>query len=409
MSWAEKARGSHSDHRSIESNELIYGINTLPKIEEVDEQTQKQLNGNCSSVMLRGLPGDTWDIITSFLNFRDVQLVSSTCRTLWHLLHRRDNIWRSQIEYFHQDMQDLRGDGRLLCTEFLIPSSCSMYERMKMERRLYALDAQRDWQFREYEKNCGSEGIFSSLLTLDEELENNNYGWGEEEVTPLLQIRVLRPLLLTCDTNDPNMNPSVDSGSRKSGNNSGPAIRSPSEYLTLCDNINHGDFTGALLGVQDCTEEEDELFLFAILQTLRRAKQRPPPRYLPNETRTSHHQILRYFGGKLLSICRYEAEQLLLSVLHMRGVLDDFVLYSNPHTLGSLSALKTTRYFIAPELCRRGRVGLIVVDPVRILVVVRKDRGTCDDPRWDEEYTAATLEGGATHGSGMNPQNLRRF
>ncbi|KAH9578351.1 hypothetical protein LSM04_003777 [Trypanosoma melophagium] len=408
MSWAEKARGSQAERRSSDNNEVVYGITTLPDIEEVDEHTQSQLHGICSSVMLRGLPGDTWDIITTYLNFRDVQLVSSTCRTLWHLLHRRDNIWRAQLEHFHQDMRDLRGDGRLLCTEFLIPPSCGMYERMKIERRLYAMDARRDWQFREYERACGSEGIFSSLITLEEEVEKNNYGWGDEEVTPLSHIKVLRPLLLTSDTDTSNMVPSVDSSGRRSGSTGTAAIYTPSEYLTLCDNINHGDFTGALMGVQDCTQEEDELFLFALLQTLRRAKQRPPPRYSPSETRTSHHQMLRYFGGMLLSICRYEAEQLLLSVLHMRGVLDDFVLYSNPRSLGNLAGLKTTRYFIAPELCRRGRVGLIVVDPVRILVVVRKDRGTCDDPRWDDEYTAATLEGRAAHGNGMNPQQLRR-
>ncbi|KEG07972.1 hypothetical protein DQ04_08341030 [Trypanosoma grayi] len=417
VTWAQKARASVAAVRGDNADDKP-GDDAVPLLDVKVEDENGKLQRCGAPALLRCLPGDVWDVITSFLNFREVQLVSSTCCHLWLLLHRRCNIWRCQLEYFRRDMADLRGDGQLLCTDLVVPPSLGAYERMKLERRLYAVDARREWHFREREKNGRSEGAFSFPLTLAEDDESDD-GWGDEEVTPLLQIRTWRPVLRG-DANSaipPDHNGLVGVNGvtgRTSSGSAAAAFHSPSEYLTLCDNINHNDFTGSRIIVQEFTPEEDELLLFALLQTLRRAKRRPPPRATTNESRTSYHLALRYFGGVLLSICRYEAEQLLRSILRMPDLLDDFIVYSDPGRGGlpnpGGSTLRCqTLYFIAPELCRRGRLGLVVVDPVRVLVVVGKERVARDDPRWDDERAVAAADGGhVVYGSGMNPQQARR-
>ncbi|KPA76631.1 hypothetical protein ABB37_07490 [Leptomonas pyrrhocoris] len=146
-----------------------------------------------SACMLR-LPPDCWDLLTEFLSYVDVVALGQTCRSLWVVLHERDSVWWRQLAYLHQDVRDLRG-GNLLCTaplfprpppdvcmsqsESLIPSPItapssstarvvegrlrsfaahprrsdwvpmSAYERFFQERRVYVLDAHREWHFQE--------------------------------------------------------------------------------------------------------------------------------------------------------------------------------------------------------------------------------------------------------------------
>ncbi|RNE96853.1 hypothetical protein TraAM80_09700, partial [Trypanosoma rangeli] len=351
------------------------------------------------------------------LNFREVQLLSSTCRFLWVELHRRDNIWCAQLEHFRQDMTNLRGDGQLLSVEFLTSSASTAYERMKFEHKLYAMDARREWHFREQEGPARSSSIFSCPLLFtegDNDAGDNDHDFlSDEEVLPLSRIRVLRPAPRRA--RDSTCNSTVVDVHRCNHKMSHPkaSIYSPSEYLTLCDNINHGDFSWSLTVVQDCTADEDELLLFALRQTLRRAKRRPTHRSLENGLNTSSHLMLRRFSGTLVAICRYEAEQIFSSTLRMRKILDDFVIFGDPswtgtHDSARLVPLLQTRYFIAPELCHGGRVGLIVVDPVRVLVVVGSECVTLDDPRWDDAYATSLEVGRAPQGSGMNPQPPRR-
>ncbi|PBJ78635.1 hypothetical protein BCY84_04196 [Trypanosoma cruzi cruzi] len=416
LSWAEKARRQMAAERRYEEKDEVnqHCIVHLLNMEAQEELRAENYPCGGFLVPLQALPLDVWDIITLFLTFRDVQLLSSTCRFFWVQLHRRESIWRFQLERFRSEMTILRSDRQLLCMEFLKLSSCTAYERLKLERKLYALDARREWHFRESEKPDRSIGIFSCPLIFnasDDNSENHNPSslGEEEEEWALLRIRVLRPtprstsLLGTCaPSSDGNrfdhiMSRRVDS------------IYTPSEYLTICDNINHGDFTWSRMVVQDCTADEDGLLLFALLQTLRRAKRRPIRHSSGNEPQTSYHLILRRFRGTLLAICRYEAEQILKATLHMPRILDDFFIFNDLSWTGSgdaagLVPLLQTLYFIAPELCHRGRVGLIVVDPVRVLVVVGKECVTRDDPQWDEVYTTALETGRPPQGSGMNPQ-----
>ncbi|RNF07198.1 uncharacterized protein Tco025E_07418 [Trypanosoma conorhini] len=421
LSWAEKAREKlaaerRRDDGGVKDKRCIFHLIGVGEHVDVEAEQQRQRHSGLL-VPLQALPLDAWDIISSFLNFREVQLLSSTCRLFWVELHRRGNIWRGQLEQFRQDMMNLRGDGQLLSTEFLTPVPCTVYERMKLEHKLYVMDARREWHFREQEKADRSNGIFSSPLIFtagDKDAgDQDHFFLSDEEALPLSQIRVLRPAPRSAS--EPAYNSSTADVSQGNRNMSHPAasIYTPSEYLTICDNINHGDFTWSRNVVQDRTADEDELILFALQQTLRRAKRPPTRRSLGDGSSSSYHHMLRRFSGTLLAICRYEAEQIFNTSLRMHGIIDDFVIFDDSSWTGPRDSarpvpLLQTRYFIAPELCRDGRIGLIVVDPVRVLVVVGKECVTRDDPQWDEAYTTAVEVGRAPQGSGRNPQPSRR-
>ncbi|KPI85245.1 hypothetical protein ABL78_5698 [Leptomonas seymouri] len=165
---------------------------------------------NEESVCMLRLPPDCWDLLTQYLPYADVVALGQTCRSLWVVLHQRDSIWWRQLAYFHHDVRGLRG-GKLLCTaplfprpppdastsqsESLIPSPTttpssstaagadgrphpftarlrcsgevpmSAYERFFQERRVYVLDAHREWHFQELaDVDDKSTGMFTVAL-----------------------------------------------------------------------------------------------------------------------------------------------------------------------------------------------------------------------------------------------------
>ena len=157
-----------------------------PDVREEFRRVAEKFNEE-SACMLR-LPPDCWDVLTQYLSYIDVVALGQTCRSLWVVLHERESVWWRQLAYLHQDIRDLRG-GTLLCTaplfprpppaanasqsESLIPSPTtapppsttmsvdggrsprgdwvpmSAYERFFQERRVYVLDARREWYFQE--------------------------------------------------------------------------------------------------------------------------------------------------------------------------------------------------------------------------------------------------------------------
>jgi hypothetical protein len=164
-----------------------------PDVREEFRRVAEKFNEE-SAYMLR-IPPDCWDLLTQYLSYVDVVALGQTCRTLWVILHERESVWWRQLAYFHHDVRDLRG-GKLLCTaalfpkppagisasqsESLVPSPttapssstvppaadarpCSFasqprrsdwvpmsaYERFFQERRVYVLDAHREWHFQE--------------------------------------------------------------------------------------------------------------------------------------------------------------------------------------------------------------------------------------------------------------------
>ncbi|KAG5495082.1 hypothetical protein JKF63_02135 [Porcisia hertigi] len=62
-----------------------------------------------------------------------------------------------------------------------------------------------------------------------------------------------------------------------------------------------------------------------------------------------------------------------------------------------------TRFFLAPELCCNGYIGLFVVDVIRVLVIVEKEVVTTDNPDWS---SPSITRGGRliVHGQGLNAQ-----
>lgn len=405
LSWADKARGLSASRSGGADHIVSRKTDTAPSHTGLKgEKKYRHYIEDRTSVLPRGLEPNMWDLVCSYLNVQDVKKLSGTCRFLWELLRPRDNVWRVQLDYFREDMKNLYGEGRLLCTELFVPPSCSAYEQMKLELQLYIMDTHREWQLKDREKTDGPYGMFSFPLTLAHDPSINEEGWQDEDVTPFSQLRIIRAVRLF---------PSGLSTSQSLRHNGGSgSIFTPSEYMMLCENINHGDFTGSRLGVQDHVDEEGGLLQFALMETLRRAKYRKPPRCSTGEVRTSSHLVLRHFGGLLLSICRYEAEDILDSLLHKRGLVDDFVTYCNYRERSTTNRPCfpfpcQSRYYIAPELCRRGRVGLIITDSVRLLVVVGKELVTRDDARWGSDFAAAAAAGRTVYGGGMNPQQPR--
>ncbi|KAG8343985.1 F box domain [Trypanosoma vivax] len=413
MSWAERLRAtlkpaeSQDRCKSKKDDDQKHSCSPC----EFNEVVNKS-RGYCSrntSFHFGRLPPDMWVLIFSFLNFREVQNVSCTCSLLWKIAHSRDSIWAVQLEYFRRDILSLRGDGRLLCTELVTSSFTSAYDKLKVERMLYDIDTRREWHFKDREGTDSSQVIFSCPLVLDDDNHEGsdavNYGWGNEPFVPLDRVRIFRAVPLTLSRTDAFL--------YAGGGDHLNLIYEPSEYVMLCDCINRGDFTASRVGVLDCTEEEDQLFLLALRSTFHHAKQRSPPRSSRGEPRPFQHLFLRHFSGKLLSICRYEAEQILESLLRLPNVLDNFVVRSDQWRAPCFSGANSTpqmqtHYFIAPELCRHERIGLIIVDSVRMLVVLGRERVHQFDAQWGGEYEVSGGRGHSTPGEGMNPQPTRQ-
>lgn len=117
-------------------------------LREEFRQIAEAHNDNPDYVPLLHLPMDCYEWITAFLSYVEVCHLGQTCRRLWRELHTRTSIWMQQLHFFHEDMLDLRG-GALLLTDLAQPPELTGYDRFRWERKLYVMDAHREWHFRE--------------------------------------------------------------------------------------------------------------------------------------------------------------------------------------------------------------------------------------------------------------------
>nr|CCC94223.1 conserved hypothetical protein [Trypanosoma congolense IL3000] len=380
LSWADKARGLPlvACRKACSDIDEEGNVDRTPAHGRVEEESHQFPQNRVLS-----LPGniapDLWELICSYLNFPEVVTLSSSCAALWKLICHHRGVWCSQLEYFKENMKSLHGEERMLCSQLLSSAPRSLYEKMKLEVRLHAMDTRREWYLKEHEKIDGPLGVFSCPLTLchssyhGDALLDDNF----ESLSQLRVVRAVSSALLEVAT----------SAHLQHSFSGTPSTFNPSEYMALCDHINHGDFTGSRIGIEEFAEG-DELLQFALLQTLNRAKCR---HCSIGSGCISRHTVLRPFSGMLLSICRQEAEDILQSLLHKRDVLDDFVAHQNwgqgaVHANGNPDLQLQMRYFIAPELCRRGRMGLIIVDPIRLLVIVGRECVARGAVRWSDEF-----------------------
>ncbi|CCW63122.1 unnamed protein product [Phytomonas sp. EM1] len=132
-------------------------------------QMAVQHNRDLGKIPMLRLPMDAWETISFFLSFTELLQLAGTCHALWDAILHRDSIWEQQLGFWHRDIMDLRG-GALLLTVFVFGPKCTGYERFKRQRRLYALDAHREWHFRELESlEDRATGFFTVPLHLGKE------------------------------------------------------------------------------------------------------------------------------------------------------------------------------------------------------------------------------------------------
>lgn len=140
-------------------------------------------NADVSAVPSRRLPYDLWEFITCFLLYADVVQLAHTSRHLWSSLMRSESIWEQQLRFFHEGILDMRG-GSLLMTDFAIPHGAgsvgkrphhrggvlSVCDQFWHEKKLYVLDAHREWHFEELSSLEDKEtGVFTVPLHLGHE------------------------------------------------------------------------------------------------------------------------------------------------------------------------------------------------------------------------------------------------
>ncbi|CCW66216.1 unnamed protein product [Phytomonas sp. Hart1] len=124
---------------------------------------------NLDTILALRLPIDVWEYISYFLSYTELLRLAGTCSILWYPILQRDSIWEQQLSFWHRNIMDLRC-GALLLTAFVFGEKSSGYERFKRQRRLYALDAHREWHFREMESlEDARTGFFTVPLHLGQE------------------------------------------------------------------------------------------------------------------------------------------------------------------------------------------------------------------------------------------------
>lgn len=89
-------------------------------LREEFRQIAAAYNADPSHAPALRLPLDAWELATCFLSYADVVQLAHACRPLWRFLMRRESIWEQQLRFFHEDVLDMRG-GSLLMTGFVIP------------------------------------------------------------------------------------------------------------------------------------------------------------------------------------------------------------------------------------------------------------------------------------------------
>lgn len=161
------------------------------------------------------------------------------------------------------------------------------------------------------------------------------------------------------------------------------------ELLTLLDHMRRSTVASSEFALDDTTEDADPLFLFALTETIRCAREHRDKRWCqvpatpsPGEPQAPQEQqqqqrharaprlpparrMLNRFRGKLIEVTADEAQGVCV-YLGLPGVLHDFVAFWSG---------RQTRFFLSPDLSGDGAVCLLVMDPVRMLVVAGEEGG----------------------------------
>lgn len=372
--------------------------------------------------------------ISRLLEYRDVFELQRTCKLLHNLIFNDDVLWEDQCSAYYFELQNLYCSN-LLRTDF---AGLDLHgqDGFRSLLHLYNFDTVRLWHLDDcFTLTDEFTGMFSIPLYRDDGNKMDENGcpiYGEQQVgAPLLvqslpskalPIRVFKPYRKTLAFPD---NPEDEEAglryalalsaleSKKFQSNpfeyafleAAEPVYSPGELLTMAESFyTSREFTR--LQCSDQTEQENCVFLSSLSKTLTAAKQRRL--HLGNHHRAvrnngqrsrnrlggladSHkdpdsatlpvNKMLADFSGALLEVSAEEISNLCDSLLGEKclSAIKDFVEVA-PNTGSSASYTNRVfpkewvRYFILPEVCKEGRIGLLVVDPVRILCLVENER-----------------------------------
>lgn len=276
-----------------------------------------------------------WVEILSYLSYRDVCAVGSTCRGLWGL-HLVDWVWYWQECFLRRDLWLARGQPNLAAcvqdevapVKQHVSAPAARYHQFRELKVLAARDLRREWDFRE----LTSRRFQGSRMQV--QMENNPDLQREGVLTRSLTLigtgRILKSELRIFDVGR--------QGSLR-----------PSQLLGLCDEL-RANYDGTIPIMETTDQQEDQRLVMYLLVGL--------------SARQAGDNLLHTLGPRvrLIEITRDEANQFVQNELASRrseysNLLDDFVI--DP---------PSTRYFVGPELCNGRRVGIVVVDGLRLLV-----------------------------------------
>lgn len=291
-----------------------------------------------------------WIELLSYLSYRDICSVGLTCRGLWGL-HLVDWIWYWQECFLRRDLWLARGQPDLAaCAQDEVapvrPSNvtgrgnaatsgppAARYYQFKTLKVLAAKDLRREWDFKELTARRFRGSRMQVQMENNPDLQRD--GVMTRSLTLIGAGRLLKAELRIFDVGRPN--------------NNTLSLR-PEQLLGACDEL-RANFDGQLPLIDTTEQQEDQKMLMYLLVGL--------------SARQAGDNLLQTLGPRirLLEISRDEANQFAQQELASRrseysNLLDDFVI--DP---------PSTRYFIGPELCNGRRVGMVVVDCLRLLVV----------------------------------------
>lgn len=205
-----------------------------------------------------------------------------------------------------------------------------------------------------------------------------------------------------------------------------------SQLMVMVDELRRSSSPdGGRFNIMDKTEEQNQSFVKALSLTLsaakwRRLHLRNHHRALRNNGQTSRNrlgshraqnteqylpaenQILTSFTGQLLEISSEEMFNLCHEYLDKQwySAIKRFVTGGNEasskggHANERVYPEAWARYFLLPELCEEHTLGLLVVDPLRALLLVQREKGAHIDS--DEEPDNIVAQHAVRYGRGYN-------
>jgi hypothetical protein len=299
-------------------------IDALPRVGPV---TTPGVEGRTGSPALR-LEAICWVNVLTFVTLGDAARVGRVSRWL-HRVHLVDHVWEMQLRYVDAEWLAARG-GRRMFLDHLNQPAASPRDRCRLHLQVQRADFARQW-------------AVPAECNADLPLRRDRNGVQSTEALPLgLLTRLM-------DMNPPSHRilPALLALYMISDRHGHSAL-SPPFVMSLCDALGAGALQSCRqASVAEVTHLEDPDWLMMLQIAL-------SPRFAGDN-------MLHNLGPRihLVELSRAEASAFARSVLHDDGLLD--------------LASPESRCFTGPELCRRGKVGMVVADRVRFFIRVAMD------------------------------------